>query len=157
MDQTLQATALVHEAYLKLVDQSRVDWRDRTHFFAVAATAMRRILVDRARARGRLRRGGGKRARVPLDAARDAAAPVLETESPVDLIDLDEALVAFGAAHPDEARLVELRFFAGLDLPEAAESLGISTRTAERWWAFSRAWLLRTLNGPNAESGHGTE
>jgi RNA polymerase sigma-70 factor, ECF subfamily len=152
-DQTLQATALVHEAYLKLVDQSRVEWRDRTHFFAVAAMAMRRILVDRARKRARLRHGGD-RVQVALDEARDSCQALgrASESAQVDLIDLDEALSRFASSHPDEARLVELRFFAGLELPEAAESLGISARTAERWWAFSRAWLFRSLEAEGGES-----
>jgi RNA polymerase sigma factor (TIGR02999 family) len=148
--QTLQATALVHEAYLRLVggDPGR-RWDGRAHFFAAAAEAMRRILVDRARARRRLKRGGCSRrvdidmAAVPLDAPGD------------DLIVLDEALTDLGRDDPLCARLVALRFFAGLTQAEAAETLGLSSRTADRHWAYARAWLydrLRRSEAPCTDS-----
>jgi RNA polymerase sigma factor (TIGR02999 family) len=138
--QSLQATALVHEAYLRLVgsDPDR-RWDGRGHFFAAAAEAMRRILVDRARNRRRLKRGGGRGrvdldlGSVPLDAPGD------------DLIDLDEALTELGREDPLCARLVALRFFAGLTQAEAAEALGLARRTADRHWAYARAWLYERL------------
>ena len=142
--QTLQPTALVHEAYLRLVtstQQQREDapsWENRGHFFAAAAEAMRRILVENARRKHAVKRGGGK-ARVPLEEFHRV------TESPEDLLDLDDALTRFAAEQPDKARLVQLRFFAGLSNPDAAASLGISVATAERWWAFARAWLYSEL------------
>jgi RNA polymerase sigma factor (TIGR02999 family) len=138
--QSLQATALVHEAYLRLVgrDPGR-RWDSRGHFFAAAAEAMRRILVDRARDRRRLKRGGGRGrvdidlGSVPLDAPGD------------DLIDLDEALTELGREDPLCARLVALRFFAGLTQAEAAEALGLARRSADRHWAYARAWLYERL------------
>jgi RNA polymerase sigma factor (TIGR02999 family) len=133
---TLQATALVHEAYLRLVgkDPDR-PWDGRGHFFAAAAEAMRRILVETARRRGRLKRGGG-RARIDLDKA-DPAAP----ESDEQLLALDEALELLAKSDPVKAQLVQLRVFAGLTLKQAAEILGISSATADRYWAYARAWL----------------
>jgi RNA polymerase sigma factor (TIGR02999 family) len=138
--QTLQATALVHEAYLRLVDgaESR-QWNSRGHFFAAAAEAMRRILVNRARDKGRLKRGGGRR-RVDLENVCDPA-----TTSDEDLLDLDEALARLASAQPQCAELVKLRFFAGLTLDEAAASLGLARRSADRQWAFARAWLFDAL------------
>jgi len=147
--QTLQATALVHEAYLRLVggDPER-RWDGRGHFFAAAAEAMRRILVDRARDRRRLKRGGGRErvdldlGSVPLDRPGD------------DLIDLDEALTDLGREDPLCARLVALRFFAGLRQAEAAEALGMTHRTADRYWAYARAWLYERLRrGEAAPAG----
>jgi RNA polymerase sigma factor (TIGR02999 family) len=139
--QTLQATALVHEAYLRLVDvQQAQHWNSRGHFFAAAAEAMRRILINRARDRGALKRGGGWR-RVDFDAITDP----LATTDP-DLLDLNEALEQLGRDFPQAAQVVQLRFFAGLTLEEAASALGISARTADRQWAFARAWLLRALS-----------
>ena len=134
--QTLQATALVHEAYLRLVggDPDR-PWDGRGHFFAAAAEAMRRILVENARRRHRLKRGG-RRARVDLDDAQPAA-----PETDDDLLALDEALEKLAAKDPAKAQLVQLRVFAGLTLAEAAGILGISTSTADRYWAYARAWL----------------
>jgi len=145
--QTLQATALVHEAYLRLVgsDPGR-RWDGRAHFFAAAAEAMRRILVDRARDRRRLKRGGGLErvdldlGSVPLDAPGD------------DLIDLDEALTDLGREDPLCTRLVALRFFAGLTQAEAAEALGLARRTADRHWAYARAWLYVRLGRGEAPS-----
>jgi RNA polymerase sigma factor (TIGR02999 family) len=144
--QTLQATALVHEAYLRLVaspgresGESEPHWNSRGHFFAAAAEAMRRILVNRARDKGRLKRGGGRQ-RVDLDNISDPA-----TTSDEDLLDLDEALERLAAAHPECAELVKLRFFAGMTLDQAAAALGLARRTADRQWAFARAWLFDAL------------
>ena len=137
---TLQPTALVHEAYVKLVDQAGVDWHGRTHFFAVAAQAMRRILVDHARRRGAAKRGGrGKR--VLLD---DDPLPAIAPND--DLLAVDEALAKLAELDPRQAQLVELRFFGGLSVDEAAEVLGISKRSAEREWTMARAWLRRELS-----------
>jgi RNA polymerase sigma factor (TIGR02999 family) len=139
--QTLQATALVHEAYLRLVDVEQAQqWNSRGHFFAAAAEAMRRILINRARDRGTLKRGGRWR-RVDFDAITD---PLATTDA--DLLDLNEALEQLGRDFPQAAQVVQLRFFAGLTLDEAAAALGISARTADRQWAFARAWLLRSLS-----------
>jgi RNA polymerase sigma factor (TIGR02999 family) len=137
--QTLQPTALVHEAYLRLAgnDPER-PWEGRGHFFAAAAEAMRRILVERAR-RGQSVRHGGGRQRVPLDEA--LAGP----EPPVDLLALDDALSQLAEKQPLKADLVKLRFFAGLTMPEAAAALGISLATAERYWTFARSWLYAAL------------
>jgi RNA polymerase sigma factor (TIGR02999 family) len=138
--QTLEATALVHEAYLRLVDVEKAQhWNSRGHFFAAAAEAMRRILLNRARDKGRLKRGGGRRC-VDLDSISD---PV--TTSDEDLIDLDEALERLAGVHPGCAELVKLRFFAGMTLDEAAAALGLARRTADREWAFARAWLYDVL------------
>lgn len=139
-DQTLQATALVHEAYLRLVDTSKVQlWESRWHFFAAAAEAMRRILVDNARRRGRLKRGGEFN-RVDLDKLE------LTVNGPPDeLISLDEALNDLANKHPDKSQLVKLRYFGGLTHEEAAQAMGISTSTADRHWAFARAWLYRHM------------
>src|SRR5437868_13418918 len=134
--QTLQATALVHEAYLRLVGVQQVQrWDSRGHFFAAAAEAMRRILLNRARDKKRVKRGGERR-RVDLDQIEIA----LDT-SPEQLIALDEALSQLAVEDPDAARLVNLRFFAGLTLKDAAVFLGLARRTAERQWAYARAWL----------------
>jgi RNA polymerase sigma factor (TIGR02999 family) len=140
-DQTLQATALVHEAYLRLVDTATVQrWDSRGHFFAAAAEAMRRILVEQARRRGRLRHGGGLRRVDWLDA--DVAAPPSADEQ---ILLLDESLVRLAAARPQAAKLVQLRFFSGLTLEEAAPMIGLSPRTARRLWVFARAWLRRDM------------
>jgi RNA polymerase sigma factor (TIGR02999 family) len=141
--QTLEPTALVHEAYLRLVgpaDQRR--WTDRGHFFAAAAQAMRHLLVDRARHKGRGKRGGGRR-RVELP---DAAGPAPLADAD-DLLALDEALSRLADRDPDAAQVVQLRYFAGLSVDEAAQSLGISRRTVLRHWTFARAWLLLQLQG----------
>jgi RNA polymerase sigma factor (TIGR02999 family) len=145
--QTLEATALVHEAYLRLVgNEPKKPWAGRRHFFAAAAEAMRRILVDRARDRYRQKRGGGRRrVRINLDALID--------EVPDEhLLMFDEALEALGREDPAGAELVRLRGFAGLTLAEAAEVMGIGRRTADRYWAYARAWLCDALgdNGPTA-------
>jgi RNA polymerase sigma factor (TIGR02999 family) len=138
---TLQPTALVHEAYLRLTGGDGHAWNGRGHFFAAAAEAMRRILVEAARRKATRKRGGG-RARVDLDAV-SAAAPA----DADDLLALDDALDRLAAADPAAAKLVHLRYFAGLTLPDAAEALGISPRSADRLWAYARAWLLRAMHG----------
>jgi RNA polymerase sigma factor (TIGR02999 family) len=141
-DQTLQATALVHEAYLRLVDADALRrWDSRWHFFAAAAESMRRILVENARRKHRLKRGGGA-GRVGLDEVT-LAAPGTDA----DVLALDEALTALTERCPDKAELVKLRYFAGLTLEEAAEALGISRSTADRHWAYARAWLFRRISG----------
>jgi RNA polymerase sigma factor (TIGR02999 family) len=138
---TLQATALVHEAYLRLVEgQQQQKWECRGHFFAAAAEAMRRILVERARRRKRKKRGGDMfRQELVTDAI---AAPNVDG----DLLELDAALDSFEREHPRKAQLVKLRYFAGLTIPEAAAALGIGTTTADRDWAYARAWLYRQIS-----------
>jgi RNA polymerase sigma factor (TIGR02999 family) len=144
--QTLQATALVHEAYLRLVDVKKAEkWRSRGHFFAAAAEAMRRILVDNARRKRRPKHGGGLR-RIDLE----VSALIEETPSSGDLIALHEALTKLAAVEPIKAELVKLRYFAGLTLPEVAEVLAISTATAERYWTYARTWLYCALNDPRS-------
>jgi len=140
---TLQATALVHESYLRLVDQRQVEWRNRAHFFAIASTVMRRILVDHARARLTAKRGGGV---VPITLAGAAHGGAQETDD-VDLLALHEALERLAALDADQARLVELRYFGGLTIEETAEALGVSPATVKREWALARAWLRRELAG----------
>ncbi|MBS0569778.1 MAG: sigma-70 family RNA polymerase sigma factor [Proteobacteria bacterium] len=136
---TLQTTGLVNEAYLRLADASVVDWRDRAQFFALAAQIMRRILVDAARARGADKRGGG----APV-LALDAAASVAETHDP-SVLALDEALTALAQAAPRQAKVVELRYFGGLNEDEIAALLAVSTRTVRRDWDIAKAWLAREL------------
>jgi RNA polymerase sigma factor (TIGR02999 family) len=138
--QTLQATALVHEAYLRLVNVDGADrWNSRRHFIAAAAQAMRRILVERARARGSLRRGG-RRERVILD---DLA--VVSSEPPDELLSLDEALTRLAAVEPQAAELVNFRYFGGQTMSASAELLGLSLRSTHRLWAYAKAWLLQEL------------
>jgi RNA polymerase sigma factor (TIGR02999 family) len=139
--QTLQPTALVHEAYVRLVggDATR-QWAGRGHFLAAAAEAMRRILVDIARRKGAIKRGAG----MPRAELRDA--DLAAEEAPDEVLAIDEALAGLAAADTQAAELVKLRYFAGLSMPEAAESLGISTRTAERLWTYARAWLRRAIS-----------
>jgi RNA polymerase sigma factor (TIGR02999 family) len=138
--QTLQATALVHEAYLRLVDVERAQrWDSRGHFFAAAAEAMRRILVERARSRARLKRGGN-RERINLDHVE-----LTVDNPPHDLLALEQALARFEQSHPEHAQLVKLRYFAGLTTEQAAEAMGISVRTAGRNWAYARAWLFAKI------------
>jgi RNA polymerase sigma factor (TIGR02999 family) len=137
---TLQPTALVHEAYLRLADRS--GFADRAHLLRAAAAAMRHVLIDNARARLADKRGGRLR-RVPLDEAARWA------DSPDHLLALNDALDRFAAEEPRKAELVTLRFFAGMTTPEAADALGVSVATAERWWAFARAWLYADLAGEN--------
>jgi RNA polymerase sigma factor (TIGR02999 family) len=145
--QTLQATALVHEAYLRLVGtDSEPHWHGRGHFFAAAAEAMRRILVERARHRQRLRHGGGRK-RVDLAVAVDsspAAQPDAQS-SPDELLALDQALTRLAAEAHDAAELVKLRYFAGLTIQQSADALGISVRTANRHWTYAKAWLFQQL------------
>jgi len=136
---TLQATALVHEAYLKLIDQERVPWSSREQFFAISARLIRRILVDHARARKAQKRGGAAGA-VELDT--NVAAPELET---VDLLSLDMALDELGALDEQQARIVELRFFAGLSIDETAAAMSISPATVNRDWSTARLWLCWRL------------
>jgi RNA polymerase sigma factor (TIGR02999 family) len=139
--QTLQPTALVHEAYLRLVETQAQQWNSRGHFFAAAAEAMRRILVDQARRKKSVKHGGG-RVREALDEAN-----VLAPEVGADLVALDEALEQLAARDAEAAKLVKLRFFAGLTSAQAAEALGISPRTADRAWTYARTFLLATLKG----------
>jgi len=136
---TLQATALVNEVYLRLADVKNIDWQQRAQFFAIAAQMMRRILVDAARARGTHKRGGGA-IKVNVDEA-----PVLSPERDSSLVALDEALEAFSKLAPRQARVVELRYFGGLSEEETAEVLKISTRTVRRDWDFAKSWLMREL------------
>jgi RNA polymerase sigma factor (TIGR02999 family) len=138
---TLQTTALVNEAYLRLTDLTRMQWRDRAHFFAMAATLMRRVLVDYARERARDKRGGG----VVFTALEDE--PMAATSS-IDALALDEALDRLAAIDPLHARIVELRYFAGLTIEETSEALRISPATVKREWTFARAWLHHQLSGP---------
>lgn len=138
-DHTLQPTALVHEAFLKLVDQRRVDWRNRAHFFGIAAQAMRRILVDHARGVQRQKRGGRERP-VPIEDVQIAMAP-----RSLDVVALDEALNRLGELDEQQSRVVELRFFGGLSIEETAEVLGISSSTVKREWSMARAWLHQEL------------
>ena len=140
---TLQPTELINEVYLRLVDQSRADWQNRSQFFGVVAQVMRRILVDHARARISEKRGGGVRA-VTLDDVHDAAV-ASGTSGTVDVLALHEALEKLEAFDPDQARVVELRYFTGLNIEETALALGVSPATVKREWAVARAWLRREL------------
>jgi RNA polymerase sigma factor (TIGR02999 family) len=138
--QTLQPTALVHEAYLRLVGPASATWENRAHFFGAAARAIRRILIERARARRSLRRGEGQRP-LALDEVGDPAA----LESRLDLLELDEALERLAGLDAQKARIIELRFFGGLSTEETAEALGLSPSTVTRGWRFARIWLHREL------------
>lgn len=139
--QTLQATALVHDAYLRLVDVEKAQhWSSRGHFFGAAAEAMRRILVESARRKGSLKRGGEFQ-RHDVQMLGPAVA-----EPSIDILALDDALTEFAKRHPEKAQLVQLRYFGGMTLPEAANLMGISTATAERHWRYARAWLARQLD-----------
>ena len=140
-DHTLQATDLVHEAFLRLVDQRRVRWQDRRHFFAIAARMMRRILVNHARRRASLKRGGDLRRTVLSET--DHAWPEIRP----DVVAVDDALSAFEIVDPEKARIVELRFFAGLSNLEIAELLGCSEKTIRRHWKVAQIWLYRELAG----------
>jgi RNA polymerase sigma-70 factor, ECF subfamily len=135
---TLQTTALVNEAYLRLAGLDELRWRDRTHFLAMAASLMRRVLVDYARQRGRAKRGVGVALTSP---DQNAAAP----EPAVDIVALDEALARLATVDPQQSRVVELRFFAGLSVEQAAETLGISPATVKRDWATAKLWLYNEL------------
>ncbi len=138
-DHTLQATALVHEAYLRLVGDRRIPWRNRAHFYAAAAEAMRQVLLDHAKSRGREKRGGGHK-RVPL-----SVADVAESWNFEETLSLDEALRRLVDRDPNIGRVVELRFFAGLSIDDTAEALGVSKATVKRRWEFGRTWLYREL------------
>jgi len=145
--QTLEPTALVHEAYLRLVGgQEQQTWNNRGHFFAAAAEAMRRILVESARAKHSLKRGGGAK-RVNFDQAASLA-----QEPADDLLALDEALDRLAAEDPAKAELVKLRYFAGLTIEQAAQALGLSRATADRYWAYSKVWLYRAVTGDHGQS-----
>jgi RNA polymerase sigma factor (TIGR02999 family) len=139
---TLQTDALVSEAYVRLVDLSRVDWRDRTHFFSLSARLMRRILVDYARSRLCHKRGGGMQ-QISLDDVRGALAANRGT----DLVALDDALAALASVDPRKAQVVELRFFGGLSVAEISETLQVSDQTVMRDWRVARLWLLREISG----------
>ena len=143
--QTLQTTALVNEAYLRLVDIDGVEWRDRVHFFAVSAQMMRRILVDAARARGTVKRGGGV-ARVNDLSPDEIPAP--DSERAAELIALDDALSSLAQLDPRRARVIELRVFGGLTMEEAGEVMGLSPQSVRRDWKLAKAWLLRELSQP---------
>ncbi len=142
---TLQATALVNEAYLRLIKVKAVRWQNRAHFFAMSARVMRRILVDSARARGNDKRGGGVR-KVTFDEA------FVVPESGADLVALDDALQALEAIDPRKCRVVELRFFGGLSIEETGEALQVSPDTVKRDWRFAKLWLLRELRGERVTS-----
>jgi RNA polymerase sigma factor (TIGR02999 family) len=137
--QTLQATALVHDVYLRLLQDSKLSWQNRAHFFGIAARSMRQILVERARARRAAKRGGS-RVRVTLDPGLMAATP-----QGLDLEVLDDALTRLGKLDPELARVVEVRFFGGLSIEEAAEALDVSPATVKRRWTTAKAWLARDL------------
>ena len=138
---TLQTSALVNEAYLRLAAHEEIQWQDRAHFFAVAAQAMRRILVDHARRRGNQKRGGGA-PRVALDEAL-----IVSAERVAEVVALDDALARLAEIAPRKSQLVELRFFGGLSIEEAAEVLGVSPGTVMRDWTFAKAWLRREIAG----------
>lgn len=141
-DHTLQATALVHEVYLRLVGEREVPWENRAHFYHAAAEAMRRILIDHARARGRLKRGGGRK--------RENFADVIElAKADPDIIEaLDASITKLEAESPEAAAVVRLRFYAGLGIDQTALALNISPRQVNRVWTFARAWLFRSLESP---------
>ena len=142
--QTLQPTALVHEAWLKLVGQQHRQWQNRTHFFAAAAEAMRQILTDNARRKLRARHGGGQQ-RVELEELAEAVASPDEH-----VLAVDEALEKLALLDPQRAQVVKLRYFVGLTIPEVAEVMGISEPTAKRYWSFARAWLYEEIRGQRA-------
>lgn len=139
-DLTLQATALVHEAYLRLVNQDKAVWEGRTHFLAIASQAIRRILVDAARARNAQKRGGDRK-RLQLDTSM-----LIDEPKPADLVALDAALAHLAELYPEKAKIVELRFFGGLTVAEVSAFLDIPSRTIDRHWQFARAWLYRQLS-----------
>jgi RNA polymerase sigma factor (TIGR02999 family) len=142
---TLQPTALVHEAYLRLVGSDRAGWENRAHFFGAAARAIRRILVDRARARHAARRGGDRPMRLQTDA------PLAGSEPSLDVLALDEALAKLASIDAQKARVVELRYFGGLSVDETASTLGVSASTVDRDWVFARTWLHRAMGGATGE------
>ena len=138
-DHSLQATALVHEAYLRLVGDREVPWSSKAHFYVAAAEAMRRILIDHARSKGRLKRGGG-RAKMCLQSVADLA-----VGDPSEILEFDTLFQRLEAESPDAAAVVRLRFFAGLTIGQTAAALGVSSNTVDRRWAFARAWLFRAM------------
>jgi len=138
---TVQSTALVHEAYIRLIDQNRTDWQSRAHFFGVAATIIRNILVDHARSRTALKRGG------PLPSLTLDEALAIPGKRDVELMALDDALVSLSQVDPQQARIVELRFFGGLSIEESAEVIGISASTVKRDWIMAKTWMFRALAG----------
>jgi RNA polymerase sigma factor (TIGR02999 family) len=140
--QTLQATALVHEAYLRLLREQQVSWQNRAHFCAIAANSMRQILVERARARHAAKRGGDRQ-RITLD---ETVAPAHGDDAGVDIDALDQALTRLAALDAQQARLVELRYFGGLTIEETAEVLGVSPATVKRSWVVAKAWLRKELD-----------
>ena len=140
---SVQATELVHEAYLRLAKEKRPPWKNRTHFVAIAAISMRRLLVERARARRAAKRGGNQM----LVTYDEALLQSPGTGSAIDLLALDEALTRLAQLDPEQARIVELRFFGGLSVEECAEAMSISPATVKRHWAIAKAWLLRELEG----------
>src|SRR5262249_35281347 len=142
--QTLQATALVHDAYLRLLQDSHLTWQNRAHFFGIAARSMRQILIERARARNAAKRGG-QQVRVAFDPGL-----VLTAQEPPDFEALDDALTRLDALDPELGRVVEMRFFGGLSIEETAEALGISAATVKRRWTVAKAWLARDLGGEEA-------
>lgn len=137
---TLQATAIVHEAYLKLVGERQIPWQNKAHFYAAAAEAVRRILLDHARGRGRIKRGGG-RAKLTLSGVAELAAA-----DPDDVVTFDEAFQRLEDELPEAAQVVRLRFFAGMGVEQTAAALGISASTVDRRWALARAWIFRWIN-----------
>lgn len=145
--QTLQATALVHEVYLRLLADSHVSWQTRAHFFGIAARSMRQILIERARARRAAKRGGGG-VKVSFDPGLIAA-----PEDSVDLEALDDALTRLAALDQELARVVEVRFFGGLSIDETAEALGVSPATVKRRWTVAKAWLARELRSHDGDKG----
>jgi len=149
---TLQSTALVHEAYLKLVGRQDIHWTDRTHFYAVAARVIRGILVDHYRAQNAAKRGGGAD-HVTLDGSASPAAPASD---PVDLLDLDIALNELEQLDPQQARIVELRYFAGLSIEETAHATGVSPATVKRDWLVAKAWIRRRLSGGPSGASSGS-
>ena len=144
---TLQATALVHEAYLRLLGNAPVEWKSLGHFYAAAAEAMRRILIEHARAKGRLKRGGGRQ-RLPL-----SVADLASKEEPEQILAVDDAIRRLEESDAKAARIVKLRFFAGLTVEETARALGISERTVHREWAFARVRLFRFIEGRTSAEG----
>jgi RNA polymerase sigma factor (TIGR02999 family) len=143
---TLQSTALVHEAFLRLIDQTRTDWQSRAHFFGVAANVIRNILVDHARARQTAKRGG------PMPALSLDDALAFPQDRDLELIAVDDALLSLSRFDPQQARIVELRFFAGLSIEETAEVLRISASTVKRDWILAKAWIYHTLSGSGRSS-----
>lgn len=152
--QTIEPTALVHEAYLRLLKDKSPDWQGRTHFLAIAATSMRQILIERARAKQTAKRGG-ERDRITLDESvlADAAEPGGGDAVALDLLAIDEALDRLAALDALQARIVELRFFGGLTIDETAESLGVSPATVKRHWTLAKAWLRREVRDPGDAPG----